>query len=568
MDGSASDSGDGETPPPQGEEESLDEEEECRRAQADEVCVLEAIYPDEFRRLSSGGGGRRRPVAYQIRVSEGEESEGGAAGLVVEYPAGYPDRAPPRLRLATREGEGAGGEEDDLGEEDAALLRAMRRAVEPGTPCILQCLHAGREHLEARRRRREAAAHEAREEPSPPGAREAPPLGALVSQRRRVAQIHPPTAFDSDVPDALVQEGLPRALLRALLYEHGGVRERGRLSVASRCLRDFVERRARRALAALPARARANEWEWWHRDDDDDRDGEGGGGGLPRSATIDGVRYEGWTLDLRRAETEREARTCHERLWRTQRTMRFRLGGHRDHRPVLFDGTGDINDSDNRGSSHRWDYHSFSWKSGGYVFGCARALALLPRAAAGERDGRCYRVRVRLRGRLPEDGDVFVGLIHERMLPTREGASPPRAHFDLVPGGGFGVASEGCVLVNVLSGDNPPPRWHPTEVNLGLKIRGGGAPTVGYGVPKATRGAATRGGGPVHNDGVVWSRLRRPAGEPAGDARDGDVFLAAAVAHTRAQDLDVAVSVEECSRREWNRQFRVPCEDLWHLDMF
>ena len=95
-----------------------------------------------------------------------------------------------------------------------------------------------------------------------------------------------------------------------------------------------------------------------------------------------------------------------------------------------------------------------------------------------------------------------------------------------------------------------------------------GAPTVGYGVPKATRGAATRGGGPVHNDGVVWSRLRRPAGEPAGDARDGDVFLAAAVAHTRAQDLDVAVSVEECSRREWNRQFRVPCEDLWHLDMF
>lgn len=142
------------------EEVCLAPDEETAQAQQDEVEVLAAIYPNEvtihsrhMRNEETGENSFQYPISYTIALlPEDTDSPGGhwpkySLSLRITYPHNYPsDDALPKIKLV---------HENNVMEFSSAKVAACLRAInetakaERGMPCVLSCLYAAKEFLDA-----------------------------------------------------------------------------------------------------------------------------------------------------------------------------------------------------------------------------------------------------------------------------------------------------------------------------------------------------------------------------------------------------------------------------------
>ena len=480
--------------------------------QADEVVALSIIYPHEFRlmsrRLTSGDldfkvDAYEFPIRYAISLSS-------TLALYIEYPLRYPDEIP---ELNLKE------ETENFGECDIftrrqnmqIILEAIRDEIEIGMPCVLQCVQVGRDRLEEIAKTKIAAND-----------------NSYLNDNDANEEEEEETLFQS----IGVFDTIPRPVLIMILYKYCNVKDRGRLSVASKLIRTIIDRRSQRELSKLREEDKSTELDDWERH---------------RSMTIDGVQRKGWELDVIRAKEERKIASSHEHLWRRRCTKTFQLSPNSngelwsvhegDQESLLATTaiaatTSPLTASEGTTAPKQSSVANQSWILGGYVFHYARALE--PISFVSER---WYLARARLRALHQEDGDIFVGLVRENFDTS------PSTFVRIIPGGGFGVESNECAFINIISAQNRR-EGHPMEINLGLHVHKGFAE---YGIPHGLHF-----GRPIYNSGKVKSEIRN-------FSSNEELYLAVLSARSTDQsDFHVYVKTQRCSKTEWYGQLEEP----------
>jgi hypothetical protein len=473
-------------------------DEEHAMAQIDEVMALSMIYDDDLRMISGPTDdlddfqAYDYPISYSVRLSA-------ALNLHVEYPSAYPDVAP---RLALLEARSQSHSID----YSRRLLEAVQNQaeIEVGMPCVMQCIQAGREFIEG-------SSFEATDTTCSIDSRtcSARPDDVVTKESTNQSEIDP---FDT----------IPRPLLNIILNDFCNVKDRSRLSIASKFIRTIIERRSHKLLGtSIHVPVEVDDWNE-----------------LRSTMTIDGVRRQHWELDVIRAKEERKVLSNHELLWRRQRTRKFTLSSETDSWWVC-EGLPDEADQAAGHVNRHWIFQNYSFH-----------YARVSKPISFDTE-HWYVVRVRLRACRAEDGDIFVGLACEQFDDT------PAELFRTIPGGGFGAVSEQCAFINVISAQNSPD-GHPMEINFGLKVQGasvyGTTRYIAYAIPRGTfRGR------PMYNDGTVLSKIPNSGNAFYEGACQVPVFLAVVSARSVSQsDFHAHVIAEECSEKEYNRLFEEP----------
>lgn len=305
-------------------------------------------------------------------------------------------------------------------------------------------------------------------------------------------------ATEGDQPPFDLIEALPRPLLCEILESFCDVHDRGRLSMVCKSLRTIIERRAERAIAEMEE----DEGLGWERG----------------SMLIDGVSKLEWERD-KQLGLELQYLSANEKLWRLQNTTLFRFGK---------DGW-----SVRDGRATKSSAHFRTWSREGYKMAAIRSNEPLAE------EEHFFLVRIRFHAELPNDGDIFVGLMRDAFIDD------PSSWFNITPGGAFGVESGACALPNFVSGENGR-QGLPMEVNVGLRIDTSTG-SVSYGIPiGAYLGRA------FFNSGVVETKIE-------GEGSLSPLYVGVVSAQTLEQRGTVAeVRVLRCSEAEWFQKVQEP----------
>lgn len=522
-------------------------DEEHTREQIDEVLALSLIYPEEFRLVSrktsatteeqqqealsssDDGAWYEHPIIYTIRLtsnsgpSELSSSSSFAGGtntpdneevyLRVEYPPSYPDVLP-LLSLERRRYSNSTSAVlmETMNDFSAtACLNAVKEAIreEAGVPCVMTCIQVAQDYWDS-----QADGDGAGETSS--GAGDDVIVEAL-----------PPN------PDNNIFYQLPGPILSRLILGYCNVVDQCRACMSCQLLRQAIERKAKRTLRSYPV---ANYLDGHHHSE--------------QEVNVDGEVVPGWVREEKRCAEE--LRTYHQKLYYAENTTEFdivvlqsngRQGvcraregwGRCDDPPV---GIGDNNEEQ---LGQQWTIPRLMYWGRNVVDAFYYARAEKPISMSSMH---WYIGRVRAHC-ARNDGDVWVGIV------TKDFDESPSTHFDVIPGGGFGVENRKCAFVNVVSGGSLDGR--PMEINFGLIFNGSpNGVNLSYGIPVSSY---TYNGRPVLNHGKVKSFL------PVTDMSAIYIAIIAANADVETQ-FHISVSLRDCSEREWSTKMAVPYNDL------
>uniref|UniRef100_A0A7S1BFY5 RWD domain-containing protein n=1 Tax=Corethron hystrix TaxID=216773 RepID=A0A7S1BFY5_9STRA len=487
------------------EDTAIIPDEEHAQQMVDELVALSLIYSDEFQLLSpterATDAGEdcnafgedvvyKHPIVFTVRLHPpvGEISHGASISepspsvspclsehvrLRVEYPPSYPD-TPPLLSL-----------EHNCGDVDlSACLDVVRKAAHEdiGTPHVMMCVQAGHDFFEA---------------------------GGLASLKKVACISSAVDESGCEGKDWDLLENMHRPLLRIVLL-FLDVMDMGRLCIASRSIRDFLERRAERDLRNfVPLQLADDNFAW----------------NDSAIMTVEGERVLAWKREKERVAEK--LRSYREQLYVGRRTIdfcffvndkpevwewRLREGlGQGDDPPVKFKENG------------------HSWIKNPYNIHCICSTRFISPKT------HFYKVRVRMSASA-YDGDISIGIV------TDEFDLEPSVYFETESGGGFGALNQNCALINVMSGGSFGGHL---EADLGL-IVDADLRMLTYGIPLgAFQGRA------IFNNGqfvcpmdFVGRRL---------------FYLTVLVARKKEQtNFYGSVSFREVSEKEWHREMVVP----------
>lgn len=453
--------------------------------------------------------------------------------LHVEYPIQYPD-VPPlfSLEMTTNCDEKEGDRCRD--QHDKIILQAIQDAIEEGVPCVLQCVQAGREKW-----------HELQQQQQQRLEREEQQQQLLLQQQQSKDDAHL-MFFDS----------LPRPILNTILDHYCNVQDRCRLAVASRFVWTLQEHRAQRILATTCDNHDQNHNYWVS--------ALGG-----RGWTVDGIGKESWELDVRHAQEQFQILSFHQQLWRRERCVTFDFGDNSNstepeprHHWRIREGVqqrrqlatttahGDVasNNSNDSNNNRFWILNQSSAMGNCAYFSVTTSTTFSHRMHSSEHAW--YLVRVLFRALHPNDGDIFVGIVHDAYDRMPDACIGSRH----VLGGGFGVETEQFAFVNVISGQNRPAGIL-MEVNVGLMVHGS---TIEYGIP-----IDRYYGRPEFNRGKVSSTIRSGRStELANDPEDVVRIAVVLAASSEQREMRASVAFQQCLEKEWKEKMVIPYNHL------